>query len=239
MSKFITMGIKQKIYSRIEVTNLGRHTINDQRTRIILSAAFSFMVNLVYALVHGALGIANQSLWFITMCAYYTILSVMRFSAILCERKNHSKISIDAEYFVMTLTGILLSALSIVLIGVIYLSLTEHIAAKYESVIMITIATYTFYKITMAILRAVTQRNNPSPLLAVIRCIGYSDVAASVLTLQRSMLVSFGTMSDANTALMNILTGAAVCLFILVLGISMIKKGIKKKGAALWQNQKS
>ena len=86
MSKFITMGIKQKIYSRIEVTNLGRHTINDQRTRIILSAAFSFMVNLVYALVHGALGIANQSLWFITMCAYYTILSVMRFSAILCER---------------------------------------------------------------------------------------------------------------------------------------------------------
>ena len=53
------------------------------------------------------------------------------------------------------------------------------------------------------------------------------------------MLVSFGTMSDANTALMNSLTGAAVCLFILALGISMIKKGIKKKGAALWQNQKS
>ncbi len=238
MSKFITMGIKQTIYRKIEVTNFGKRYMNDQRTRIILSAAFSFMVNLVYALVHGTLGIVNHSLWFITMCAYYTILSVLRFSAILCERKNHSVISIDAEYWVMTFSGILLSALSFVLSGVTYLSLTEHIAAKYESVIMITIAAYTFYKITMAIIRAVTQHNHPSPLLAVIRCIGYGDVAASVLTLQRSMLASFGTMSDANTSLMNSLTGAAVCLFILVLGISMIKKGIKKKGVTLWQNQR-
>ena len=233
------MNIQQKLTGQLTKTTVGKRVISEQRYRMVLSAAVSLSFHFLYALYHGVLGVVHSSLWFITMCAYYTILSVMRFSAILCERKNHSKISIDAEYFVMTLTGILLSALSLVLIGVIYLSLTEHIAAKYESVIMITIAAYTFYKITMAILRAVTQRNNPSPLLAVIRCIGYSDVAASVLTLQRSMLVSFGTMSDANTALMNSLTGAAVCLFILALGISMIKKGIKKKGAALWQNQKS
>ena len=62
---------------------------------------------------------------------------------------------------------------------------------RYDSILMITIATYTFYKITMAVVRAVKQRHDPSPLLAAIRSIGYAEVAASVLTMQRSMLVSF------------------------------------------------
>lgn len=94
---------------------------------------------------------------------------------------------------------------------------------------MITIATYTFYKITMAIIRAVKQRKNPSPLLATIRCIGYADVAVSVLTLQRSMYASFGELTDKKAHMMNILTGAAVCLFVLALGLSMIVKGKKER----------
>lgn len=66
-------------------------------------------------------------------------------------------------------------------------------------------------------------------LLSVIRCIGYAEVAASVLTLQRSMLVSFGEMSDTDIRTMNILTGSAVCLFVLILGIILITRG-KRKG---------
>lgn len=134
------------------------------------------------------------------------------------------------EYFVMRLSGCLLVALSFVLTGVIYISLAENIATKHGTVVMITIATYTFYKIIMAIIRAVKQRKNPSPLLAVIRSIGYADVTASVLTLQRSMLASFGELTDTKAHTMNVLTGAAVCLFVLTLGLAMIIKGIKKKG---------
>lgn len=134
------------------------------------------------------------------------------------------------EYFVMRLSGCLLAALSFVLTGVIYISLAENIAAKHENVVMITIATYTFYKITMAIIRAVKQRKNPSPLLAVIRNIGYADAAASVLTLQRSMFASFGELTDTKAHTMNVLTGAAVCLFVLILGLTMINRGIKRKG---------
>lgn len=97
---------------------------------------------------------------------------------------------------------------------------------------MITIATYTFTKITMAIIRALKQRKNPSMLLAVIRSIGYADVAASVMTLQRSMFASFGNLTGEKAHTMNILTGAAVCFFILILGIMLIIKCLKneKKG---------
>lgn len=221
------MNIRRKVLDKLESTEPGKRILEEPEYRIVLTAAVSFFINLLYALYNGGLGIVNRSLWFVTMCAYYTILSTMRFCAVLCSHKRGSSASADMAYFVMKLSGVLLAVLSFVLTGVVYISLSENIAAKYDTVIMITIATYTFYKITMAVTRAVKQKENPSPLLAVIRTIGYADVAVSVLTLQRSMLASFGEMTDTKAHTMNILTGAAVCLFVFSLGIALTLRGIK------------
>lgn len=162
------------------------------------------------------------------MCAYYIVLSTMRLSAILCGQKNKNISSSDTEYFVMKLCGVLLVLLNFVLVGAIYISLSRNIATKHGEIVMITIAAYTFYKITMTVIKAVKQRKNPSPLLSIIRSISYAEVAASVLTLQRSMLASFGGMSDTDIRTMNILTGSAVCLFVLILGIVLITRGKRK-----------
>lgn len=221
------MNIPHKILEKLESTEQGKRIVEEPEYRMVLTAAVSFLINLLYALYNGGLGIVNRSLWFVTMCAYYTILSTMRFCAVLCSRRRSSPTSSDMAYFVVKLSGVLLAMLSFVLTGVVYISLAENIAAKHDTVIMITIATYTFYKITMAIIRAVKQRKNSSPLLTVIRTIGYADVAVSVLTLQRSMLASFGEMADTKAHTMNILTGAAVCLFVLSLGIVLMLRGIR------------
>lgn len=223
------MSIKQCIIDRIEKTEAGKQFIREQRSRIVLFAVFSFSLNLLYAFYNGVLGIINQSIWFMTMCAYYIVLSAMRLSAILCEQKNKNVSSNDIEYFVMKLCGVLLVLLNFVVAGAIYISLSHNVATKQGEVVMITIATYTFYKITMTVIKAVKQHKNSSPLLLVIRCICYAEVAASILTLQRSMLVSFGEMEDTDIQTMNILTGSAVCLFVLILGIMLILKGKKKE----------
>ena len=112
------------------------------------------------------------------------------------------------------------------------------IAVKHGEIIMITIAAYTFYKITMAIVKAVKQHKNPSPLLKTIRSIGYAEVSASILTLQRSMLVSFGSMDNSQVRFMNAMTGAVVCAFILILGLTMTVKS-RRKEHKKWQNQNS
>lgn len=220
------MRITQNIIDKMEKTQIGKRFVKEQRYRMVSVAAFSFLFNLLYALYHGVLGVLHLSLWFVTMCAFYIMLSTMRFSVILCDRKQ----SADTEYFVMKLSGVLLAMLSLVLSGVVYISLSQNIATKYGEIIMITIATYTSCKISMAIRRAVKQRKNPSPLLAVIRNISYAEIAASVLTLQRSMLVSFGSVSDTKAYTMNIATGAGVCLFVFVLGGALLIKGMKKGG---------
>lgn len=219
--------MKQKLLGTVTKSKIGNRLRNEQRYRVIFAATLCFFFNLLYAIYNGILSVLNHSLWFAAMCAYYIILGTMRFSAILCERKSNGTVSIQTEFFVRKLSGIMLTVLSVVLTGVIYISLSQNIAAKYDEIIMITIATYTFWKITMAIIRAIKQRNNSSLLLAAIRSMGYAEVAASVLTLQRSMLVSFGTMSDTKAHILNVATGAIVCLFVLVLGIAML---VKKKG---------
>ena len=222
------MKTKQKAALLIAKTKTGKKLVSSQRYRIILSATLAFAFNLLYAIYHCVLGILNLSFWFIAMCAFYGILAIMRFSAVLCERNHQKSPDNDTELFVMKLSGILLVILSIVLATVSYISLSQNIAAKHGEIIMITIATYTFYKITMAIVKAIKQHKNPSPLLRTIRNIGYAEVAASILTLQRSMLASFGSMSAGNIHFMNAVTGAAVCLFVLILGLSMIAKSMKK-----------
>ena len=222
------MKPKQKAVSLITKTKAGKKLVGSQRYRIILSASVSFVFNLLYAVYHLILGVLNLSFWFIAMCAFYGILATMRFSAILCERNRQKLPSDDTERFVMKLSGILLVILSIVLATVNYISLLQNITVKHGEIIMITIAAYTFYKITMAIVKAVKQHKNTSPLLKTIRNIGYAEVAASILTLQRSMLASFGSMSAGNIHFMNAVTGAAVCLFVLILGLSMIAKSMKK-----------
>ena len=230
------MKLKQTALSLLTGTKIGERIVSDQRYRIVLSAAVSFVINLLYALYHCVLGIMNLSLWFTAMCAYYGILAVMRFSAVLCEYKNKQSSCDRMETFVMRLSGVLLSALSLVLATIIYISLSQNIAVRYGEIIMITIAAYTFCKITMAVVKAVKQRRNSSPLLKTIRSISYAEVAASVLTLQRSMLVSFDPVDAGQNHFMNAAAGAAVCLFVLILGISVTVSSTRKEDE-LWQNQ--
>ena len=83
------MNIQQKLTGQLTKTTVGKRVISEQRYRMVLSAAVSLSFHFLYALYHGVLGVVHSSLWFITMCAYYAILSVMRFSVVLFEYKTN------------------------------------------------------------------------------------------------------------------------------------------------------
>lgn len=207
----------------IQKTKLGIRLKEDKRYRIVSFAICGFSINILYALYNGTLGIISHSIWFLSLCAYYTVLSSMRFGVIMQDRRN-----ISTENFITKFCGIMLIVLSLVLSGSVYLSLTHNVAVKHQEIIMITIATYTFYKVVLAIVNTIKIRKENSLLLSTIRNIGCADAAVSILSLQRSMLVSFGEMELDKIYMMNTLTGAGVFIIIIVLGISMIVKSLKK-----------
>lgn len=221
------MTLYRRAYGWFAGTMPGKRLTGSPRERMVFLARAGFLLNLLYALYHGLLGVQDRSLWMLALCAYYTVLGAMRFCAGVYGGRRSAP---EREYFAMALCGWLLVLWSVVLAGVIELSIARGIAAKYDAIPMITIAAYTFGKLAVAVVRAVRQRRNPAPLPAVIRRIGYAEVAGSVLTLQRSMLVSFsagGAEAEAKARWMNALTGAGVCLFVLGLGVSMIRRAAK------------
>ena len=111
---------------------------------------------------------------------------------------------------------------SFCIVGVNILSALKERGTVFHEIIMIAIATYTFTKITMAIIGMVKAKHTDSPVIKTLRNISLADACVSVYSMQRSMLVSFPGMEPAEIQLFNILTGTAVWIIVLFLGVNLI-----------------
>ena len=180
----------------------------------------SLAINFVYALGNCMVGFLTYSWWFITVGAYYMVLTVTRFSVLQIRRKAGGKY--DTEQFARRITGILLIVLSLCIVGVNILAALKERGTAFHEIVMITIATYTFAKVTIAVVGMVKAKHTPSPALKTLRNISLADACVSVYTMQRSMLQSFPGMEVGEIQIMNILTGTGVWCIVLLLGINLI-----------------
>ena len=188
--------------------------------KLLKNPYVSLASNFIYALANSSVGFSQKSWWFITTGAYYTILAVTRFSVHMVKLK--AKGDLEAESFAKRITGILLIALSFCIVGVNVLSIKEERGTVFHEIIMISISTYTFTKITLAIINMVKAKNSSSPAFKTLRNIALADAFVSIFTMQRSMLVSFPGLEVYEIQIFNILTGTAVWLVVLLLGINLI-----------------
>ncbi len=183
--------------------------------RFLKHPTVGLSVNIAYGIYNVVIGFYSHSWWFITLCAYYIILSVMRFALIKADKSQNAP-------FIKRFTGILLMLLGFVLGGAVYLSVVKDRGIKYHEIVMITIALYAFTKITLAIINTVKSRCDDSFIVKSLRTVLLADAAVSIFALQRSMLVSFEGMSEGEIKLFNALTGSAVCITVYILGLNLI-----------------
>lgn len=195
----------------------------NKRQQIMIVTTGSLIINLLYAVYNGALGILGQSVWFITMGMYYAVLSIMRVLAVKGEYRSDKTLQMPRELSVMKTVGILLLLLTFILTGSICLSLKYDLPKHYGTIIMITIATYTSVKVVMAVINFVKARKHYTPLIITIRNISISDALVSLLSMQMSMYATFGKGETGNSHTMHVITGAGVCLCIVCIGVSMIR----------------
>lgn len=180
----------------------------------------SLGINFLYAVGNCVIGFLTHSWWFITVGAYYTVLAITRFSVLQVGRKAGG--NYDTEHFARRITGILLVILSVCIVGVNILSALKDRGTAFHKIIMITIATYTFAKITLAIIGMVKAKRSASAVSQTLRNISLADACVSVYTMQRSMLVSFPGMEANEILILNIFTGTAVWIVVLFLGMNLI-----------------
>lgn len=186
-----------------------------------------FIINLVFAIYNCVLGIASYSWWFIAVGAYYIILSIMRMAVITFSAKDRKN-----EYFIMKFSGVMIFLLSVVLCGIVYMTVNQFGAVKHHEIAMITIALYAFTKLTLAIIGVVNSRKNYRPHTRTLRSIAFADAVVSIYSLQRSMLVSFEGMAEADIIIFNTLSGIGMCAIVICIGLNLIIGGKSK-----WQNR--
>ncbi len=187
---------------------------------LINKTLFHLLFNFTYALANGIVALHLKSWWFLNLSAYYFILTLTRFSVLQVKYKSRGDSKL--ELFAKKVTGILFLFLSLCLSGVVILSTTDNRGTDFHEIIIITIAAYTFTKITLAIIGLIKSGKHTSPISKTLKNISLADAFVSVYSLQRSMLVSFPGMKDWEIRNFNLATGAVVCLLIFLLGINLI-----------------
>lgn len=196
--------------------------LKNKHQQIIILTTGSLIINLFYSLYNTLLGIMQKSIWFITMGIYYAILSIMRLLAVKGELNHNKESRMLKEFSIMKTIGIMFFLLTFTLTGSICLTLKYDLAKSYDTIIMITIATYTFPKVVIAVNNLIKARKHDTPLIITIRNINISDALVSILSMQMSMFTTFGSGETVKSHTMNVITGAVVCLCIIIIGISMI-----------------
>ncbi|MBQ4580849.1 MAG: hypothetical protein IJA83_09350 [Clostridia bacterium] len=202
----------------------------DRRFRIVSFAALSLGLNLLYSTAHCWLALWDGMVLMGVLAVYYVLLGVMRLGAVLAERRNTS------EEAAMRLCGGLLMCLALVLGAATVISLKEERFSRHGMILMIAITAYTFFRLTMAIVHTVQAWKWGTPLTRTIRNISMADALVSLMTTQRSMLVSFeSNMTEGAKLLLNALTSGGVILLVFLLGLNMfcgerwLHPGPKKK----------
>ncbi len=193
------------------------------RIKSLQIAIFSLLINIAYSIYNIILGTMTHSWWFVTVGVYYSILSIMRF-VILNTRKKKTKNNLNK------FTGIMLVLTSLPLAGMVILSSLKDRGVDHNENVMITIALYTFIKITLATVNIVkTKGRKVSVTLNTLRHISFADAAVSIFSLQRSMLVSFDGMPESDIRIFNIVVGSAVCVVVFLLGLGLLGIHTKQK----------
>ena len=182
--------------------------------RTLKFALASLTFNISFATYHLVLGLVISSWWLLTLGSYYLVLSIVRFVVLRTKNK---------ERFIARFTGWMLILLSVPLIGTVILSVVQDRGRERHMIVMIAIAAYAFTKITFATIKLVKARRSTSATLITLRNISFADAFVSIFALQRSMLVSFEGMTEAEIVIMNATLGSAVCVIVFLLGLNLVR----------------
>lgn len=227
---------KRKIEEAIHRWSFLGRLVDDFSYRTITLTGISYVINTLFAVSKGVVGWFLASFWMITFAAYYMVLSLSKLILLSTKfkiRKEDSKTKSEIkEWKAYRFCGILLMLLTIVLQGMVVLIMKTGSQFSYHEILLLLIATVDFYSLISAIIYMIRNRGVHTPIIAAIKNISFASSCISILSLQTAMFASYGADTDLQQKnLMNLLTGSAICILILIFGIYMVwnaKKNIKK-----------
>lgn len=197
--------------------------------RTVVFSIVSFAISIFNAVINGVQGILTASVWFGALAAYYVLLALMRGGVLYSRTRTVAdEVALRKRQACTHLAcGILLLVLQLALSAAIAQMIFDNRAFVQSMEWMVyASAAYAFYKIITAVIHFVKAARLQDLEVGAICHISLVDATVSILALQTTLLAAFGDaemrISDFNTV-----TGCAVTLINLTLGVLMILRGIR------------
>ncbi len=200
----------------------------DSHLRIKINLISTFLLNFAYAIFQFFIALYHGSFWFYSMFAYYLFLAITRFYLMKYTLKFELNEKPKDELKKYIFSGWMMLFLNMALCVMIFFMVYWNRTFKHDQITTIALAAYTFISFTIAIINFIRYRKYKSPLFNAAKLISLTSASVSIITLETTMLTSFGSDMDLSTRKLFLgLTGAAVSLFVLTLAIIMIAKGTR------------
>ena len=223
------MKLKQRLKAKLNNSKIGSRFL-DYDFRTVIFTVLSLIFIFAYAVFYAMLGIALRSVWYGMLACYYILIMVMRALVVFYhgrKRRRGDRVVEEDEKLsrakIYLACGIIICLLTLPLSIVILLMVGEKATFTHSGIMIYFAAVYTTVKVVLAIRHAVKARKSHDLTVRAVRSINLADMLVSIIALQTAMFNSFSP--DFDTGIFNAVTGAAVCLGTLIIGVFMIFGG--------------
>ena len=208
----------------------ARRWQDDTRLRVNVSLYGSLAWNALYGILQLWLGFYHHTFWFYSLGAYYICLGVMRFFLVRHTRKYAPGERMQTELKKYRACGIVFLVMNLALALIIFFMVYWNRTFEHHMITAIAMAAYTFTALTTAIINVIKYRKYNSPVYSASKAISLAAALVSMLTLESTMLTTFGdgTMTVTAQKWMLGATGGAISVLIVATAIYMIVIGTKK-----------
>ena len=202
---------------------------SDASVKMKISLYGTLIFNTAYAALQLGMGLRHRSFWFISLSCYYVSLAVMRFFLLRHTRRHKPGEYVEMELRKFRACGIVFLLMNLALSLMVFFMVYWSRTFIHHEITTIALATYTFTAFTLAIVNAVKHRKNESPVYLASRAITLTAACVSMLTLESTMLTTFGkeTLSLTERRIFLGISGGVISVFIIVMAMYMIVRGTK------------
>lgn len=208
----------------------ARRWLEDDRLRMNISLYGSLCWNAAYAVFQLWLGFYHASFWYCSMAGYYLSLAVMRFFLVRHTRRHLPGERMQAELVKYRACGAVFLVMNLAVTLMIFFMVYWNRTFHHHEITTIAMAAYTFTSLTLAIVSTVKYRRYQSPVYDASKAISLAAACVSMLTLESTMLTTFGdgTMDLTTCRIFLGISGGVISAVIITMAVSMIVRGTKQ-----------
>ncbi len=193
--------------------------IKNKEYRFKIMFNISMIITLFFAIYNFIIGLIYNYIWNISVSIYYLLLTIIRiYIEIIYLKKKDNKVHHIIQSIVLLL-------INISLLLPIYLLVLNQKQVNNNSIMAITVATYTTYKIINSVLNY-KKAQNENNTIKIIRTISLLDALFAILNLQNTLVVTFGQIEEM--IILISISSFLIALLMIIISFKNLINNIKK-----------